>query len=93
MRSGADERGARGALRPWRPLRTPLAVSTFAARGRSAPCRLRFRLSQTEVRQAVGSGHGYKHGIMLGEYVANRVVGRDKHPELTDIFKLKERSF
>ena len=40
-----------------------------------------------------GSGHGYKHGIMLGEYVANRVVGRDKHPELADIFKLKERSF
>jgi glycine/D-amino acid oxidase-like deaminating enzyme len=40
-----------------------------------------------------GSGHGYKHGIMLGEYVANRVVGGDKHPEQNDIFKLKERSF
>jgi glycine/D-amino acid oxidase-like deaminating enzyme len=39
-----------------------------------------------------GSGHGYKHGIMLGEYVANRVVGRDKNPELAEIFKLKDRS-
>jgi glycine/D-amino acid oxidase-like deaminating enzyme len=39
-----------------------------------------------------GSGHGYKHGIMLGEYVANRVVGRDKHPELAETFKLKDRS-
>ena len=25
-----------------------------------------------------GSGHGYKHGIMLGDYVASRVVGRDR---------------
>jgi glycine/D-amino acid oxidase-like deaminating enzyme len=40
-----------------------------------------------------GSGHGYKHGIMLGEYVANRVVGRDKNPELAEIFRLKDGSF
>jgi sarcosine oxidase len=40
-----------------------------------------------------GSGHGYKHGIMLGDYVANRVVGRDKNPELAATFKLKDRSF
>jgi sarcosine oxidase len=40
-----------------------------------------------------GSGHGYKHGIMLGEYVANRVVGKDSSPELAETFKLKERSF
>jgi sarcosine oxidase len=40
-----------------------------------------------------GSGHGYKHGIMLGEYVANRVVGKDKNPELAAIFKLKDASF
>ena len=40
-----------------------------------------------------GSGHGYKHGIMLGEYVANRVVGKDKNPELAATFKLKEASF
>jgi glycine/D-amino acid oxidase-like deaminating enzyme len=40
-----------------------------------------------------GSGHGYKHGIMLGEYVANRVVGKDKNPELAATFKLKDASF
>ena len=40
-----------------------------------------------------GSGHGYKHGIMLGDYVANRVVGNDKNPELAATFKLKDRSF
>jgi glycine/D-amino acid oxidase-like deaminating enzyme len=40
-----------------------------------------------------GSGHGYKHGIMLGDYVANRVVGKDKNPELAATFKLKDRTF
>lgn len=40
-----------------------------------------------------GSGHGYKHGIMLGEYVANRVVGKDKSPELAATFTLKDRVF
>jgi len=40
-----------------------------------------------------GSGHGYKHGIMLGEYVANRVVGKDLHPELTATFALKDGTF
>jgi glycine/D-amino acid oxidase-like deaminating enzyme len=40
-----------------------------------------------------GSGHGYKHGIMLGEYVANRVVGKDKNPELAATFKLKDGTF
>ena len=40
-----------------------------------------------------GSGHGYKHGIMLGEYVARRVVGRDDHPELAATFALKTGSF
>ena len=40
-----------------------------------------------------GSGHGYKHGIMLGDYVANRVVGKDKHPELAATFSLKQASF
>jgi glycine/D-amino acid oxidase-like deaminating enzyme len=40
-----------------------------------------------------GSGHGYKHGIMLGEYVANRVVGKDSSPELAETFKLKDRPF
>jgi sarcosine oxidase len=40
-----------------------------------------------------GSGHGYKHGIMLGDYVANRVVGTDKNPELAATFKLKDQTF
>ena len=39
-----------------------------------------------------GSGHGYKHGIMLGESVAHRVAGQDKSPELAATFKLKEHS-
>ena len=40
-----------------------------------------------------GSGHGYKHGIMLGDYVANRVIGQDKNPELAATFALKAATF
>jgi glycine/D-amino acid oxidase-like deaminating enzyme len=40
-----------------------------------------------------GSGHGYKHGIMLGDYVANRVIGQDKNPELAATFALKPGTF
>ena len=40
-----------------------------------------------------GSGHGYKHGIMLGDYVARRVTGRDTDPELDETFKLKDATF
>lgn len=40
-----------------------------------------------------GSGHGYKHGIMLGDYVAHRVVGNDLQPELAGTFKLKAQTF
>jgi sarcosine oxidase len=40
-----------------------------------------------------GSGHGYKHGIMLGDYVASRILGQDKSPELATTFKLKNRTF
>lgn len=40
-----------------------------------------------------GSGHGYKHGIMLGDYVARRVVGKDDQPELAATFALKAGSF
>lgn len=40
-----------------------------------------------------GSGHGYKHGIMLGDYVARRVVGRDDQPELAGMFALKPGTF
>ncbi len=40
-----------------------------------------------------GSGHGYKHGPILGEYVAERVLGKDRHPELQDVFRLKAQTF
>lgn len=40
-----------------------------------------------------GSGHGYKHGIILGEYVANRVLGRPTDPALEPIFTLKPQTF
>jgi glycine/D-amino acid oxidase-like deaminating enzyme len=40
-----------------------------------------------------GSGHGYKHGIVLGDYVAHRVTGQDKSPELAATFRLKEKTF
>jgi glycine/D-amino acid oxidase-like deaminating enzyme len=40
-----------------------------------------------------GSGHGYKHGIMLGDYVAHRVTGQDKEPELAATFALKAATF
>ncbi len=40
-----------------------------------------------------GSGHGYKHGIVLGEYVANRVMGKPTDPTLEPIFKLKAETF
>jgi sarcosine oxidase len=40
-----------------------------------------------------GSGHGYKHGIMLGDYVAHRVVGNDTQPELAETFALKPGTF
>ena len=40
-----------------------------------------------------GSGHGYKHGIMLGDYVAHRVTGDDTQPELAATFALKAGTF
>lgn len=40
-----------------------------------------------------GSGHGYKHGIMVGDYVANRVVGKDEDPELAAAFRIKDETF
>jgi len=40
-----------------------------------------------------GSGHGYKHGIMIGDYVARRVVGQDDQPELAATFALKSGTF
>ncbi len=40
-----------------------------------------------------GSGHGYKHGPVVGEYVADRVLGQDKNPELESVFRLKAQTF
>ncbi len=40
-----------------------------------------------------GSGHGYKHGPVVGEYVAERVLGQDRQPELEEVFRLKSQTF
>lgn len=40
-----------------------------------------------------GSGHGYKHGPVVGEYVAERVLGKDRQPELAEVFRLKSQTF
>ena len=40
-----------------------------------------------------GSGHGYKHGIMLGDYVARRVTGQATDAELDRTFQLKQETF
>ena len=40
-----------------------------------------------------GSDHGFKFGPVTGDYVAHRVVGRDKYPELAPIFKIKPQTF
>ena len=40
-----------------------------------------------------GSDHSFKFGPVTGDYVAHRVVGRDKQPELASIFALKAEMF
>ena len=40
-----------------------------------------------------GSGHGYKHGIMVGDYTARRVTGQATDPVLDETFKLKNEVF
>lgn len=35
-----------------------------------------------------GSGHGFKHGPVIGEYTANRVAGNDVAPDMTPLFRL-----
>jgi len=40
-----------------------------------------------------GSGHGYKMGPVVGEYVADRVLGQDRQPELEAVFRLKAQTF
>ncbi len=37
-----------------------------------------------------GSGHGFKHGPALGEYVADRVLNNSKNEEYDKAFKLKK---
>ena len=40
-----------------------------------------------------GSDHGFKFGPVTGDYVAQRVVGRDRNPELAPIFRIKAQTF
>ncbi len=40
-----------------------------------------------------GSGHGFKHGPVVGEYVARRVAGKDEERELESLFRIKPESF
>lgn len=42
---------------------------------------------------AAGSGHGFKHGPALGEYVANRIIKNKVDKEYDDAFRLKENTF
>lgn len=38
-----------------------------------------------------GGGHGFKHGPLVGEYVADRVMGRATDPVTDDLFRLASR--
>ena len=38
-----------------------------------------------------GSGHGYKHGPMIGRYVADRIDGKAGSPDLVKTFALAGR--
>lgn len=40
-----------------------------------------------------GSAEGFKFGPVLGEYIANRVIGEDHEPELAGQFRLKTEQF
>ncbi|MEQ8303529.1 MAG: FAD-dependent oxidoreductase [Cyclobacteriaceae bacterium] len=42
---------------------------------------------------AAGSGHGFKHGPALGEYVANRIINNQVEKELDSAFRLKDERF
>lgn len=39
-----------------------------------------------------GGGHGFKHGPMVGEYVADRVLGKPGDPETARLFSLAGHS-
>ena len=45
------------------------------------------------MRRIATQDHGFKFGPVTGDYVAYRVVGRDKEPALAPIFKTKEQTF
>ena len=38
-----------------------------------------------------GSGHGFKHGPLVGRYVADRIAGQMGEPELARLFALTGR--
>ena len=40
-----------------------------------------------------GSGHGFKHGPVVGEYIAERVLGRPTDPALEALFRVKDDKF
>jgi len=40
-----------------------------------------------------GSGHGFKHGPMMGEYVARRVTAQPTAADVDEMFRLKDRTF
>lgn len=40
-----------------------------------------------------GSGHGYEHGIVLGEYVGRCVTGQTTDAEIDEFFALKDDAF
>jgi len=40
-----------------------------------------------------GSGHAFKHGPVVGEYVARRVAGEDAESELEAVFRIKPETF
>jgi glycine/D-amino acid oxidase-like deaminating enzyme len=40
-----------------------------------------------------GSGHGFKHGPVVGEYIAERVLGRPTDPALEALFRVKDERF
>ena len=40
-----------------------------------------------------GSGHGFKHGPAVGEFAANRILGRDIDPDFQQAFAFKQAEF
>jgi glycine/D-amino acid oxidase-like deaminating enzyme len=40
-----------------------------------------------------GSGHGLKHGPIVGEYIARRVAGKDEEPDVEALFRIKPEKF